>query len=322
MAFIIIITLNNLQKLQEFISMESPPYHPEKLNTFDFGGRNRTYLLHVPPCYKKGILIPLILAFHGGGGTGEAAEMQSGLSKKADEACYIAVYPDGVSKFGIPGRRQYWASGTARTESRSEGVDDVGFISALIDNLSQKYSIDQKRVYATGLSNGAQMSYRLGCELSAKIAAIAPIGSGMVVETCNPRRPVPVIHFHGTADPGWPYNGGPGCFTTDVFPPVSETITKWIDINKCASEPETTYQKGEVVCKTYGRCDENSEITLCTIEKGGHVWPGGYAFPSEQKISWDSKCALGEGNGVGYITQDINSADVMWEFFQKHPLGK
>ena len=307
-----------LEKIKQKLS--PPPYHPEKLQVLGFGARKRTYLLHAPSCYKKGTPIPLVLAFHGGGGTGEAAEMQSGLSKKAEEACFIVVYPDGVSKFGIPGRRQYWASGTARTESRSEGIDDVGFISTLTDKLSQEYSIDPKMIYATGLSNGAQMSYRLACELSDKIAAIAPIGSGMVVEDCKPIRPVPVMHFHGTADPGWPYTGGAGCFTADIFPPVYETINKWIAINNCSENARVTYQKGEAVCRTYVSCGENVEVTLCTIDGGGHVWPGGHAFPSEQKIPWDSECALGKGNGVGRITQDINSPDAMWEFFKKHPM--
>ncbi len=305
------------EKIKQKLS--PPPYHPEKLQALEFGARERTYLLHAPSCYKKGTLIPLVFAFHGGGGTGEAAETQSGLSEKAEEACFIVVYPDGVSKFGIPGRRQYWASCTARTESRSEGIDDVGFISALIDKLSREYSIDPRMIYATGLSNGAQMSYRLACELSDKIAAIAPIGSGMVVEDCEPVRPVPVMHFHGTADPGWPYIGGVGCFTADIFPPVRETIHQWIVLNNCSENARVTYQKGGAVCRTHVPCGENAEVALCTIDGGGHVWPGGYAFPSEQKIPWDSECALGKGNGVGGVTQDINAPDAMWEFFRRNP---
>lgn len=307
-----------LEKVKQKLS--PPPYHPEKLQVFEFGGMKRTYLLHVPSCYKKGIPIPLVLDFHGGGGTGEAAEMQSGLSKKAEEACFIVIYPEGVSIIGDPGRFQYWNAGHLADPAVTPKVDDVGFVSALLDKLEQEYSIDQKRIYSTGISQGAWMSYRLACELSDKIAAIAPITGGIMIENCKPQHPVSIIHFHGTADPGWPYNGGNACFTKGYRPPAFEAVSKFIALNQCIAVPKTTYQNGEVTCNTYSSCAESSEIIFCTIQEGGHTWPGGYSFPVEQVLPWDKDCALGKGRGVGKVTQDISATDAMWEFFKRHSI--
>jgi polyhydroxybutyrate depolymerase len=282
-------------------------------------GMTRTYLVHIPTGYTGENPAPLVISLHGGGGIGALlSKHMGGMSQKSDEEGFIAVYPDGVSSIGTPGIRQHWSSGSMRTEVRSEGIDDVGFISSLIDDLSSRYNIDTKRVYATGISNGAQMSYRLACELSDRIVAIAPVGSGLVVENCSPSRPVSIIHFHGTIEPGWPYYGGEGCFTNDTFEPISATIDKWLELDDCSSPPETTYQNGDSTCETYP-CND-SELVFCTIEGGGHTWPGGFAYPLERTIEWDEDCILGEGEGVGKVSQDISAIDEMWSFFEKHPM--
>lgn len=290
--------------------IESPPYNPEKYNTLVHDDRNRTYMVYVPYCYN-GTPIPVILALHGGGGTGEAIEMELNMNEKADKACFIAVYPNGVSVYypPTPGRLQMWNSGRRDVwwDHIIKNVDDVGFISALIDDLQSKYSIDIKKIYATGLSNGGRMSYRLACDLSDKIVAIAPIGSPMHVE-CNPQRPVSIIHFHGTDDKHNPYNGGISCEVSADVPSVAEVIGFWTEYNSCPQPSQIMYQKGEVTCETYGPCNESSEVTLCTIAHGGHTVPGGYAFPIEKL------------EGVGKITRDINATDAMWEFFENHSL--
>ncbi|PIU14427.1 hypothetical protein COT20_02755 [bacterium (Candidatus Gribaldobacteria) CG08_land_8_20_14_0_20_39_15] len=278
--------------------------------------RTRFYSVHVPLCYSKGKAIPLIINFHGGNSTAEKAEQGIGdMNNKADEACFIGAYPSGVSSVGQPGKSQYWNAGTlVQIEEVDPSIDDVGFISKMLDELEGKFSIDTKKVYATGISNGAWMTYRVACELSDRITAIAPISGGLILENCNPKRPIPIIHFHGTSDPGWPYYGGNGCWTDTYRQPIKETIQKWIEINGCSAVSNITYQKGEASCETYN-CQEDSKITFCTIKGGGHTYPGGKVF--QQLIpKWDDDCALGQGRGVGKTTKDIKALDAMWEFFQ------
>jgi polyhydroxybutyrate depolymerase len=161
-------------------------------------------------------------------------------------------------------------------------------------------------IYATGLSNGAMMSYRVACELSDKIAAIAPLSAVMMVENCQPKRPVSVIHFHGTGDPAEPYNGGVGSLRPDNFTSVPDNIAKWVKIDKCPDQTRITYQKGQATCETHGPCSQETEVTLCTIKGMGHTWPGGTRM-LPRRI-------------VGEMSYDISANDVMWEFFLRHPM--
>lgn len=300
-----------------------PPYHPEKLTFFKHDGNKRSYMLYVPSCYRKDRPIPLVMSFHGGAGTGENTEIgMGGMNRKAEEACFIGVYPNGKSIKDIEGKRQHWNTGE-RAEDRNQDTDDVGFVAAMLDRIEAQYNIDKNRIYATGISNGGMMSYRLACELSDRIAAVAPSGAGMVLpaEQCHPSRPVSIIHFHGTADPGWPYNGGGGCFTHDIFKPVSYTINLWRQFDRCEAAPRITYQHGDATCETYS-CADNTAISLCTVQGGGHTWMGKYAysFPTEYVLPWDEDCPFGKGRGLGKITNDISTLDAMWEFFKHHPM--
>lgn len=284
--------------------------------TVEHQNKTRFYSVHIPQCYSEGQAIPVIINFHGGSSTAEKSEEGiGGMNRKADESCFIAVHPSGLSSVNQPGKQQYWNAGTlVQIKEIDPSIDDVGFISKMLDELEAKFSIDAKKVYATGISNGAWMAYRLACELSDRITAIAPISGGLILENCNPKRPIPIIHFHGIKDPGWPYYGGNSCWTDTYRPPIKDTIQRWINIDKCADKPQITYQKGEVACETYS-CQLSSKITFCTIEGGGHTYPGGATF--QQLIpKWDDDCALGQGRGVGKTTQDIRALDAMWEFFK------
>ncbi len=283
-----------------------PPFDQSAHKSMIWDSITRYYLVHVPTCYAPPKEVPLVVALHGGAGTGEAVEKQLRLNSKADEECFIAVYPNGVSYVGTPGTRQVWNSGP---REQYPEIDDVGFISSMIAELKRDYRIDERMVYATGISSGGRMTYRLACELSDTIAAVAPIGAPLHAE-CNPARSISVLHFHGTDDMHNPYDGGPSCSSAGDLnvPSVSDTIGFWTNENGCPDQSEVTYENGEVTCETYAPCDSGSEVTLCTIDNGGHTVPGGYAYPIEKLI------------GIGKVTRDINAVDAMWDFFAAHPL--
>ena len=276
-------------------------------------GLERTYHIHIPASYDKANPIPLLIVLHGGGGTGEGMVKltQGGFNILSEKEGVIVVYPDGIEK--------HWNDGRENLSYRAyrEKIDDVGFISALIDHLAKEYNIDIKRVYVTGISNGALMSFRLGCELSEKITAIAPV-AGLMPENlparCLPLRPIPVLMISNTDDRLVPWEGGDIRFGRKTFGralSVQETVKYWIIHNQCSSspsismEPDRDPKDGTRVRKElYNRCRESSEVVLYAIEGGGHTWPGGHQYLPE----WI----------IGKTSRDIDANEVIWEFFKKH----
>lgn len=173
-----------------------------------FSRLERTYLIHIPPSYDKTKPIPLLIVLHGGGGTGKnmVKLTQGGFDKLSDKEGFVVVYPNGIEK--------HWNDGRSGEETgyrvHKENLDDVGFISTLIDYLIKELNIDPKRVYVTGMSNGAIMSYRLACELTEKIAAIAPVTGNMpqnIYPSCSPLRPISVLAINNVNDPLMPWAG-------------------------------------------------------------------------------------------------------------------
>ncbi|MBI2195276.1 MAG: hypothetical protein HYU43_02785 [Armatimonadetes bacterium] len=271
--------------------------------------RDRTYLVHVPPSYDGAKPFPAVLAFHGGGTNAESMAQFSGLDEKADTAGFIAVYPNGS---GLLPRVLTWNAGNCCGYALKHQIDDVAFTRALLDDLVKAVQIDPRRIYATGMSNGAMMAYRLASELSDRIAAIAAVGGPMGTETCNPRRPVPVIHFHGTADEFAPFHGGVGkkSLSKTHFYSVDDSIRAWVQANECPSEaqtaelPDRADDGTKVSRRIYGPGKNDAEVVLILIEGGGHTWPG-----RQPRIT-----------SLGVSTRDISANDLLWEFFEKHPL--
>jgi polyhydroxybutyrate depolymerase len=187
-------------------------------------------------------------------------------------------------------------------------VDDVAFVRDLLDEIEARYCIDPKRVYATGMSNGGFLSHRLACEVSDRIAAVAPVAGvlGIPPESCNPGRPVPVLHFHGTADPMVPYTGGtpliPQLGVGIVFRSVANTMSHWRSKNACSGFEKTFYANGDATCVEWPDCAMGAQTALCTIDGGGHTWPGGVPIPA------------------GKTSTDIDATATMLEFFAAHPL--
>jgi polyhydroxybutyrate depolymerase len=254
--------------------------------TIEFGGLERTYELHVPPSYDGSTAVPLLLNFHGFLGWGAEQRDDTAMVEKADQEGFIAVHPDGVGTS--------WNGGDCCGEAALGGIDDVGLARAIVEEVSSRACIDRRRVYAAGFSNGGFLSHRLACEAADVFAAIMPVSGVMGIPDaeCKPVRPIPVMHVHGTADDTILYEGGGIAGNRSV----QETIDGWIARNGCTGSPQTTYQMGDTECETVGDCDGGVDVTLCTIEGGQHVWPGGTGF-------------VGGGG-------DIDATDAAWQFFR------
>ncbi|MFO0893076.1 MAG: PHB depolymerase family esterase [Isosphaeraceae bacterium] len=267
------------------------------------GGERRTYLVHIPPSYQTEKPTPVVLVFHSAMMNGASMARFCGLNEKSDQAGFVTVYANGT---GATPYFLYWDAGGVR----GRVSDDVGYVEKLLDDLDSVVNVDPARIYATGMSNGAMMCYRLAAELSDRIAAIAPIAGTMAIEECRPRRPVSVLHFHGTKD-GLVLYGGPDERTPKnlKFLSVEATIRAWVKANGCPETPlklglrETTGDGTAVLGFRYGPGKEDAEVILYAIEGGGHTWPG-----RDPRIKF-----------LGKSTHKISANDLMWEFFQRHP---
>jgi polyhydroxybutyrate depolymerase len=275
----------------------SPP--GDSLRTIAVGTSSRSYLLHVPSSYRSGRSTPLVLVFHAGGGRAAGIAPHTGFSRLADRAGFVVAYPEGVG-----GR---WNDGRGVAVSH----DDVGFVRALLDTLSAALTIDPRRVYATGISNGAVFTYRLACDLPGVLAAVAPVAGGMpaALASACPRGPAPsVLAVQGTADPLMPYDGG-GAGARRVLS-AKESILFWGSRAECEAEvlgeePTDTVRDGTRVQRAGMICSGGREVELLTIEGGGHTWPGGPAA----------------GRRVGRVSRELDATAVIWEFFLRHPKG-
>ena len=253
-------------------------------------GLPRTYVLHIPPGYVSASRAPLVLVLHGLNGSGQSIEAESRMSTKADQENFIAVYPNATKNPDV------WD--TDLSPVGTKGVDDVGFIRALIDKLEHDLRIDGRRIYICGFSSGANMTYLLGAKLSHQLAAIG-IVSGTIGHTYNnsvekiqsPQEPVPVIAFHGEKDWTIPYHGG-GPYKVL---PVPESIKFWVKADGCVSSPQKT-TSGDLIIDEYGGCKDGSEVILYAFVNGKHEWP-----------------KLESGN------DNFSANDAMWKFFVNHP---
>lgn len=262
--------------------------------TIASGGRNRIAKVHLPPGYDPTKATPVVLDFHGLSMNAATQELLSKMKAKADKSGFVAVQAEGI------GLQQSWNAGVCCGEAAQANIDDVGFVTKMLDELEAKLCVDEKRVFSTGMSNGGALSHRLACELSSRIAAIAPVAHVITIPqaSCKPTRPISVFSFNGTADTLVPYGGnGVG------YPSVADTMKLWATIDGCSTTPRETSKKGDVTCVTYDGCKAGNEVSLCTVQDGGHAWPGGMSIPL-----------------LGKTTQAISATDMMWDFFAKHPM--
>jgi len=285
------------------------PAERDYSSSLEFGGLTRTYHVHLPASYDGRKQFSLVLAFHPGLLNGKTMEKLTRFSQTADKNGFIVVYPDGYKKV--------WAGPGLYNPAQLEGVDDVSFVSALIDKLLGELKIDRSRIYAAGMCNGGVLVQTLACRLSDRIAAIAGVATAMteeMVSWCQPERPVPAIFMHGTEDTWIRCEGGRGPTGREKLSSVSAMVKWWVQTNGCSAQPAVTYEPDrtddgmKVRREAYARCKDGSEVILYMVEGGGHTWPGGWQFMSEAAI--------------GKTTQDIDASQIIWEFFQKHPMKR
>ena len=274
----------------------------ERTVTITSGGLPRTAIVHVPQSYDPTKGTMLVFNFHGFTSDGLEQMVISRMNPASESKNFVVVYPFGVGNS--------WNSGDCCGDSWTGGVDDVAYVKALLAKLSADYCVDPKRIYASGFSNGGFFSYRLACEMSDVFAAVAPVSGveGFPATQCTPTRAVPVLHFHGTSDPVVKYNGGTPIIPLDItagisFRSVNETISIWRTKDVCLANAKTIFDHGDTKCVDYGSCKDGAQVTLCTIDGGGHTWPGGVPIPF-----------------LGKTSSSVSATDTMVRFFQAHPL--
>lgn len=264
-------------------------------------GRKREYLLYVPRSYDRTKPTPLVISMHGAMNWPAFQMKVSQWNRAAEQNGFIVVYPAG----GGIGPKAWFMEG-AETPSH---MPDVRFISDLINTLAATYNIDPTRIYANGLSNGGGMAFVLSCTLSDRIAAIGAVSAAQSLPWtwCPDSTPIPMIAFHGTADPIVPYDGGKVWMAPEPFPGVRTWAANWARRNRCGPNPVDSAVAADVRRLEYRSCAGNAAVVLYTIQGGGHQWPGGHPLPE-----WL----------VGHASRDIDATSEMWAFFRAHPLAR
>jgi polyhydroxybutyrate depolymerase len=276
----------------------------------------RSYLVHVPPQASQKQALPVVLSFHGGGSNAEVMKSYTRMDRASDRDGYIAVYPNGSS--GIGGRFLTWNAGSCCGPAAALQIDDVGFSLAVLDDLAARASIDAKRVYATGLSNGSMMAYRLAAEASERIAAVAGVAGTMSLTRFAPKLPMPVMHIHSTQDHIARYDGGLGPPTTILdtrtfHTSVEDMLRKWLDHDGCPLRPAAVEpvaggtgspdEGHSAIRRVYSPCRAGVEVVLWQLSGAGHVWPGGLRDYNPELL------------GTGTAVIDANAE--MWRFFSR-----
>ena len=257
-------------------------------------GKTREYFLYVPRNYDRTKPTPLVISMHGAGGWPVQQRDLSLWNDLADREGFLVVYPSGMTGRGP----RTWRVGR-------NFQTDVRFISDLIDKLQADFNIDPSRIYANGISNGGGMSFVLSCRLSERIAAVGMVGAAQTLpwSWCTNDKPMPVIAFHGTADPMMPYDGGTSWVADGTFPSVSAFMAKWARRNRCEPAAVESSVTPDVERREYQHCADGADVVLYTIRGGGHTWPGGQVLPE-----WFT----------GPTNLSVSATNEMWAFFREH----
>lgn len=276
--------------------------------TLTVGGRERSYLLRLPP--RPAQRPALVVALHGRGGDGDAMRRLSGFDTLADRVGFLAVFPDAVD--------EGWADGRGSTRADRAHVDDVGFLTELIHTMVRDRGVDPQRVFIAGFSNGAFMAERFACDATGEVAAILAVagtlGAGVA---CHPTEPVSVLQIAGTADPVVPFTGGKlhGLGTGSTARSAADTVAIWREAAHCPADTRSgalpvpadrpAGDSTAVTVDSFRPCDAGTAVEFYTVTGGGHTWPGGPQYLPAPVI--------------GPTTHVFSATAVGWEFFAAHP---
>jgi len=233
-------------------------------------GIERSYLLHIPPGVDSLQPVSVVFVFHGQGERPADIQLLTEFNEVADKASFLLIYPEGV---GLA-----WKIGVCCGEAAEKKVDEAAFIRQILSDVGTIASVDPKRIYATGFSNGGLLVYQLACEMSDVFAGIAPVAGALLYSPCQPKQPVSVLHVHGLADATVPYTGG-GILDT---PPVEQVIDTWVKLDSCTGAVQVDHPIEIVTHSVYASCQSGTTVELYTIDKGGHSWPSKYVLPISQ----------------------------------------
>lgn len=285
------------------------PLGTTSVKSMMFGGRERTWRVRLPAGYD-GTPRPIVFVLHGGFGTAEQIQTrQAAFDPIAEREGVIVVYPNGIaaneSATNPLVRAQTWNGGACCGPAVTQNVDDVGFLTAVLDRVEAEACVDKARVFFTGMSNGGIMSYRMACERADRVTAIAPVAGSLQLAPCTPSRKVPIFAVHGTLDENVPYNGGMGCGAGMVMTrAIPDIIAEWAGRNSCTGSPSTVFAEGDGTCVSSGECDV--ETVLCSIDMGDHSWPAG-----------DSNADVGCGTMGGRQSTTFRASEAIWAFFAR-----
>jgi polyhydroxybutyrate depolymerase len=266
----------------------------ERSSSFRYLGVERTYVVHVPVGYDPATPVPLVLDLHGYGSDGRQQLAYSGFDRLADRERFLVVAPDGQGT----GLTRHWAFG-----DEPGAQDDLAMVGALLDHVEAELCVDVRRVFSTGMSNGAAMTDLLACVASDRIAAFAPVAATVYVAAlCTGRPPAPILAFHGTADPVVPFDGGTvTCCGHATVAPASEAMAAWAQHDGCAATPVEAQVAPDVTRRSWPRCAGGADVVFDVVQGGGHTWPGSIPI-----------AALGP-------TSTFDATAAIWSFFRAHP---
>ena len=266
-------------------STQPPPQPAVQHRTLQVGGLSRTYRLYAPLSLDPSRAAPLVIVMGGVGNTGDSMVEATGFDRAADAGGFIVAYPDGVNNT--------WNAGYCCLVRATSGPDDVAFLGRLIDDVESARKVDAARVFATGVSAGGMMAYRLACAMADRIAGVGSVAGAMILDDCHPSRPVSVIEIHGTDDGEVPYDGGhtAGGATQDS-PPTPAVAQRWAELDNCPGQPAAQTQP-PVSVSTWSGCASGTGVKLITIDGGGHTW---------------------FANGLGPVAGAVDATGEIWSF--------